>query len=467
MAATRLIPLHINKGKPLAQCLKERIGYAENSEKTEEGRLVTGYECDPQTCAEEFQLMRREYRMATGRDYKGDVIAYQIRQSFKPGEITPEEANRVGYETALRFTKGQHAFIVATHTDRAHIHNHVIFSSTTLDCMRKFRNTYWSSVGLQRVSDAVCLEHGLSVIEKGTFPENDKPEQKQRTRYPKTSNFRKTIRRDIDICLIRRPESFEKFIFMMEELGYEAKRGKNTAFRGRGQQRFLRMSSLGDGYSEEDVRNVIAGKSDRPLGRRIDTRKDGFSLLIDIEKRMAAKENAGFIRWATAYNLKQMSEIMLFLRAHNIDSFDELFSSAKEKADRFNALSDTIRAEEQRMREIMMLKTHILNYRKTKDTYAAFRQSGYSQDFLETHREEITLHKAAKEAFDALETDRIPSIYELNEEYAEVSARKNVVYKEYRKAKEEMQRYLTAERNVKDFYEMTEEIGAPEKTQTR
>jgi hypothetical protein len=226
------------------------------------------------------------------------------------------------------------------------------------------------------------------------------------------------------------------------------------------------MRSLGEGYSEEDVRNVIAGKSDRLLGRRLDSRKDGFSLLIDIEKRMAAKENAGFIRWATAYNLKQMSEIMLFLRGHNIDSFDELFSSAKEKADRFHALSDTVRAEEQRMREIMTLKTHILNYRKTKDTYAAFRQSGYSQDFLEAHREEITLHKAAKEAFDALETDRIPSIHELNEEHAEISARKKSVYKEYRKAKEEMQIYLTAERNVKDFYEMTEE-KVPEKIQSR
>ena len=123
MAATRLIALHINKGKTVAQCLRDRTDYAQNPEKTEKGELVTGYHCDPMTADEEFLLAKRQYQHITGRRQKNDVIAYQIRQSFKPGEITPEEANRVGYELALRFTKGKHAFLVATHTDRAHIHN--------------------------------------------------------------------------------------------------------------------------------------------------------------------------------------------------------------------------------------------------------------------------------------------------------------------------------------------------------
>ena len=140
MAAIRLIAMHVNKGKTLAQCLEARTDYAQNPEKTEKGNLVTAYECDPMTCDEEFLLSKRQYRQYTGRDQRGDVIAYQIRQSFKPGEITAEEANRVGYELALAFTKGRHAFIVATHTDRAHIHNHIIFNSTSLDCRRKFRD---------------------------------------------------------------------------------------------------------------------------------------------------------------------------------------------------------------------------------------------------------------------------------------------------------------------------------------
>ena len=140
MAATRLIALHINKGKTVAQCLADRTDYSENAAKTEDGKYISAYACDAKTCDEEFLLSKRQYEHITGRTQAHDVIAYQIRQSFKPGEITPEEANKVGYETAMRFTKGKHAFIVATHVDRAHIHNHIIFNSTTLDCTRKFRD---------------------------------------------------------------------------------------------------------------------------------------------------------------------------------------------------------------------------------------------------------------------------------------------------------------------------------------
>lgn len=126
MAATRLIALHINKGKTVAQCLADRTDYSENAAKTEDGKYISAYACDAKTCDEEFLLSKRQYEHITGRTQAHDVIAYQIRQSFKPGEITPEEANKVGYETAMRFTKGKHAFIVATHVDRAHIHNHII-----------------------------------------------------------------------------------------------------------------------------------------------------------------------------------------------------------------------------------------------------------------------------------------------------------------------------------------------------
>jgi hypothetical protein len=164
MAATRLIPLHVNKGKTIAQSLGDRTDYAKNPEKTEKGELVTGYQCDPMTVDEEFMLSKRQYEQITGRRQKHEVIAYQIRQSFKPGEITPEEANRLGHELALRFTKGKYAFIVATHTDRAHVHNHIVFNSTSIDATRKFKNFWLSSFALQRVSDLICLENGLSVI---------------------------------------------------------------------------------------------------------------------------------------------------------------------------------------------------------------------------------------------------------------------------------------------------------------
>ena len=165
MAATRLIALHKNKGKSVAACLKSRTDYAQNPDKTQQGELVSSYECSPLTVDEEFMLSKRQYELMTGRRQKNDVIAYQIRQSFKPGEITAEEANKVGYELAMRFTKGKYAFIVATHTDREHIHNHIIYNSTALDSTRKFRDFLLSGLAVQRLSDLICLEHQLSVIE--------------------------------------------------------------------------------------------------------------------------------------------------------------------------------------------------------------------------------------------------------------------------------------------------------------
>ena len=165
MATTRIISMHLNKGKTVAQCLHDRTEYVKNPDKTAGGELISAYACDPKTVDAEFLLAKREYRSLTGRAHKNDVIAYQIRQSFRPGEVTPEEANRIGYELAERFLKGHHAFIIATHCDKAHVHNHIIFNSTTLDCQHKFRDFLGSGRAVARLSDIICLEHELSVIE--------------------------------------------------------------------------------------------------------------------------------------------------------------------------------------------------------------------------------------------------------------------------------------------------------------
>ena len=170
MAATRLIALHINKGKTVAQCLADRTDYSENAAKTEDGKYISAYACDAKTCDEEFLLSKRQYEHITGRTQAHDVIAYQIRQSFKPGEITAEEANKVGYELAMRFTKGKHAFVVATHTDRQHIHNHVIFNSTALDGSRKFRDFFFSALAVQRLSDLICLQGSTCVNFHADWP---------------------------------------------------------------------------------------------------------------------------------------------------------------------------------------------------------------------------------------------------------------------------------------------------------
>ena len=445
MAATRLIPLHLNKGKTVADCLKERLDYAHNPLKTEDGEYVSSYQCDPRTAAMEFLLAKAEYDKKTGRSRKGDVIAYQIRQSFKPGEITPEEANRIGYELAMRFTKGKHAFTVSTHTDRKHIHNHIIFNSTNLDCKRKFRNFFLSAFALQRCSDLICFEHGLSIIEPKPYDKREK-----RSTYPARHTRRSEIKHVIEMIFRERnPENFEEFIKELEREGYSVKCGKHIAVKGHGQKRYIRLDSLGDGYDQESLKGRFDAENES--GKKHEDRHDGEpvvpDLLIDIQKKALGK-GAGYAVWVKKFNLKQTGKTLQFLQSVNIHSREELDERARQASEKNNALMTEIRSREKRLKEISELKRHIINYSRTRDCYQEYRKNGYSRKFFETHREELTLHKAAKEAFDRLPDKKIPKIRDLSHEYEVVLSEKKKLYAEYRTQREEMKALLNAQKNV-------------------
>ena len=431
MAATRLIAMHQNKGRSLQKCLKDRTDYAQNPEKTEGGELVSSYQCDPEFVEEQFASSKKEYLEITGRKIVGDIIAYQIRQSFKPGEITPEEANKIGYETAMRWTKGQHAFIVATHVDKAHIHNHIIYNSTTLSCDRKFRNFWFCGVALQRLSDLVCLENGLSVIEPVKTSQRVK-----RTEYPDRRSFREDIRDAIDSCLEQNPKDMDELLRLLLEMGYESKRGKYVSVKGKGQKKFLRFRSLGAGYREQDLERIFAGETREKVATAEEETEPKLDMLLDIQKMIAKCKGPGYERWAKVHNIKQISQTLIYLRDHDIRDMDELAKRAGESSARFTELSQTIKDAEKRLAEIAVLKTHIINYSKTKDVYVAYRKAGYSKQFFEAHREEILLHKAAKEAFGQLEGG-VPKLKDLNQEYAELLQKKKDAYAEYRSIKEE------------------------------
>ena len=457
MAATRLIAMHQNKGRSLQKCLKDRTDYAQNPEKTEGGELVSSYRCDPEFVEEQFASSKREYLEITGRKIVGDIIAYQIRQSFKPGEITPEEANKIGYETAMRWTKGQHAFIVATHVDKAHIHNHIIYNSTVLSCDRKFRNFWFSGVALQRVSDLVCLENGLSVIEPV------KPSERvKRTEYPERRSFREDIRDAIDACLEQNPRDMDELLRLLLEMGYESKRGKYVSVKGKGQKKFLRFRSLGAGYREQDLERIFSGESREKVATAIEKTEPKLDMLLDIQKMIAKGKGPGYERWAKVHNIKQMAQTLLFLEEHNLRDYDELAAKAKSVSDRFAEITERQKSLEARLTEITDFKKHIINYSKTKQIYVSYRESGYSKKFFEEHREEITLHKAAKEAFSKIK-GKIPTIKELNAEYSEVLDEKKKAYAEYRQARQEMKDYQTAKYNIDRFLQTEEQEKQAEK----
>ena len=425
--------MHKNRGKTLLSCLAARIDYAMDKDKTAEGELISSYECAPQTAAEEFALSKKIYFQKTGREQENDVIAYQFRQSFKPGEVTAEEANRIGYEFAERFLKGKHAFIVCTHINRHHIHNHVIWNSTTLDCSRKFRNFWNSTKAVRRLSDTICMEHGLSVIEN--------PARKGMTYdkwlggNEKVSN-REVIRKAIDEVLMQKPRDMEEFLRLLEDNGFTAKRGKYIALRHADFKKTIRLDSLGDGYTEEDIRAVL-------LGKRKHVQRQQSNLLIDIDSKLRMNKTTAKVR-----NLKQMAQTINYLREHGLLDLAELQRKTADVTAKYHELSDKIKSAEARMKTISEMKTQIIAYMRTREVYDCYRKSGYSRTYYVDHESEILLHKAAKKAFDEWNLRKLPTVKNLNAEYTDLVKQKKTLYAEYSVVRSEMRELLIHKSNV-------------------
>lgn len=460
MATTRLIPLHTGKGRNFGKAIRNVIGYVSNPKKTHQGELVTGFGCNPETADGEFLLMKREYIAQTGRRRgKDDVIAYHLRQSFVPGEITPEEANRIGCELAKRFTHGQHPYVVATHEDRRHVHSHIIISAVNLDCDRKFRNFWGSSKAIRRLSDTLCIQNGLSIIEQPKG--HSKSYNKWLGNEAKTSQ-RDGLREAIDDALARQPKDFEELLTMLQRGGWEVKRGKRISLKGKGQERFKRLDSLGEDYSEAALRAIIAGeKEHHPREKKTVQPMRQVNLLVDIQAKLQAGKGAGYERWAKVFNLKQMAQTLNYLSENNLMNIEDLTAKTDAAIVRVHELQVTIRETEKRMAELHMLKGHIINYVKTREVYAAYRMAGYSKKFVAEHEQEIKLHQAAKEAFSALGTQKIPKVKEIQAEYDALREKKKQAYAAYHQAQDEMRQLLTVRANVERI------LGIEEKEKER
>ena len=355
MATTRIMPLHTGKGRTESQAVSDIIDYVSNPQKTDNGRLVTGFACDSRVADAEFLLAKREYISTTGRGRGADdVLAYHVRQSFVPGEITPEEANRLGVEFAKRFTKGNHAF--------------------------------------------------------------------------------------------------DGLLKLLAEMGCEvSRRGQAIRLKAPGWKNVARMDEkLGQGYSEDEIRAVLAGEKQHTPRRKdaVSTPTPKVNLLVDIQAKLQAGKGAGYVRWAKVFNLKQMAQTMNYLTEHGLLEYVVLEEKAATATARHNELSAQIKAAETRMAEIAVLRTHIINYAKTREVYAAYRKAGYSKKFLAEHEADILLHKAAKQAFDDLGIKKLPTVKSLQAEYAQLLEGKKKDYAEYRRSREEMRELLAAKANV-------------------
>ena len=459
--ATTYLKSHKRADKRTAlQSLKDRFDYGLNPEKL---GAVSSYLCDPATAHAEFMLVKNQYQGETDRMAGHGALCYQIRQAFPHGEVTPEEANRIGYETAMRWTKGKYQFFVCTHIDKEHIHNHIYYNSTAYDRSRKFRNFIGSSFALRRLSDRVCLEHDLSVIanpklhSKGRYlhygqwlGENQKLSQKEQIRFA------------IDTALTERPEDFADFLRRMETAGIQVRRGRGgvISFLVPGQQRAARFraSTLGDGYGPEDVQAVIDGKAPTrtatarkaPAPRRV-------NLLIDIQERMRQGKGPAYERWAKVYNLKQMAAALQYLKEHQLFEYDDLAAKTDAATERFHTLAGDIQQTEAELSRVSDLMAAVVQYAKTRPAFDGYKAAKYSRKYLAEHEAELADYRAAKATMaELLGGEKLPKMDVLKEKRRQLAARKKALYLEYRKAQQDMRELVAVKGSVDHLRGLTD-----------
>lgn len=463
MAVTKIIAMHQNEGMTISKSISRRIDYGMNPEKTENGNLISSFACDPHTAVSEFVLSKKQYRSLTGRKQKSDILAYQVRQSFKPNEITAEEAHKIGYEFAERFLKGKHAFIVCTHTDKAHIHNHIYFNSTSLDCKRKFRDKFFVSKDVARLSDLICIEHSLSVVEN---PQRRNSAYNKWEGYKKYSSLRDLLRNDIDKVLKNKPKDFDDFISQMKDKGYSIKFGKHITFSNPRQKKNIRLRSLGEGYSEEEIKAIIRGNKNHSE-KKSKQKAKSTNLLIDVQQKLAEGKGKGYENWAKVFNLKQMAKTVLYLQENGFSDYDEFSKKTEEMTLRVDELLEEIKASEKRIDELTVLREQILNYLNTRETFAKYKASGYSKKFYAEHESEIILHRAAKNKFNELGLKKLPSVKSLNAEYSELKAKKKKAYSEYYSLKDKHREMLIHKSNIETILGISSEKKKREKTKDK
>ena len=442
------------------------IDYIENPQKTDDGRLITSYACGSQAADDEFLLAKREYEYITGRSQgRHDIIAYHIRQAFKPGEIKPEDANKIGYELAMSFTKGRHAFVVATHIDKAHIHNHIIFNSTSIDCERKFKNFFFSNRAIRRISDLLCVQNSLSIIE------NPKPSRGSYGNWlgdEKPLSHKEILKRQIDE-LVPNCSTFEDFLEKLRANSYEVNGNrKHISVQLPGWGKPLRFDTLKGDYTESAIRarlgivKIITGGGDS--GQRFDAPdirqtepKNAPSLLIDIQNSIKAQNSPGYAQWAKIFNLKEAAKTLIFLKENGINSYEDLKKKSSSASGEFATLTKRIREIEARQKEISELQKQIGTYGKTRDIYAKYKASGWDRGFYDIHSADIALHRAAKKHFDKLGMKKLPSINQLRQEYSALASERKTLYGDYHKLKDLSRELSTSCANAERLLGITQD----------
>ena len=424
----------VTKTHPIKSTLKAAIDYICNPEKTDGKLLVSSYGCTAETADIEFAWTRRH------SIDKGTHLGRHLIQAFEPGEVSPEEAHEIGMQLAKEILGGKYEFVLTTHIDKGHIHNHLIFNAVSFVDHKHYHSNKRSYHYIRRTSDRLCKEHGLSVI----IPGKDKGKSyiEHQTAQAGTS-YKAKLKATID-RLIPASADFEDLLLRLQREGYEIKRGKYVSCRASDQERFTRMKTLGADYTEEAITARIAGRS-RPSKKQHDGR---ISLLIDIQNNIKAQQSAGFAHWAKLNNLKQAARTMNFLTEHGIDSYGELEGRLTSLTERRDTAHTSIKDTERRIADLSLVMKHAATYRQLRPVYDRYRQSRDKEKFLRGHESEIILFEAAARELKRMGAVPLPSTESMKTELAALGKKKDTLLAEYRAARSQAQEYEIIKKNV-------------------
>ena len=429
----------VTKIKPIKSTLSKALDYIQNPEKTDGKMLVSSFGCSCETADIEF-----EYTLSQALD-KGSNLAHHLIQSFEPGETTPEQAHEIGRQLADAVTKGQHEYVLTTHIDKGHIHNHIIFCAANFVDHHKYvsnRRTYY---GIRNMSDKLCREHGLSVVVPG---KGSKGKSYAEYQAEKTgTSWKGKLKIAVD-ALIPQVLDFEELLRRLEAAGYEIKRGKYISCRAPGQERFTRLKTLGVDYTEEAITERISGKRIR-AAKAPRAEKKGVSLLIDIENSIKAGESRGYEQWAKIHNLKQAAKTLNFLTEHQIEQYSDLISRIEEVTAASEQASDALKSMEKRLADMALLIKNITTYQKTKPIYDAYRKVKNSGQYRAAHEGSIILHEAAAKTLKSAGlSGKLPNVATLQTEYERLQAEKETLYSDYGKLKKQVKEYSVIKQNI-------------------
>ena len=427
----------VTKIKPIKSTLSKALDYIENPDKTDGKMLISSFGCSYETADIEFG-----YTLSQALD-KGSNLAFHLIQSFAPGEVDYEKAHEIGKQLADAVTKGQHEYVVTTHIDKGHIHNHVIFCAVNFVDQHKYNSTKRSYYGIRNMSDKLCRENGLSVVVPG---KGSKGKSYAEYQAEKTgTSWKGKLKTTVD-ALIPQVSSFEELLTRLQAAGYEIKPGKYVSCRAPGQERFTRLKTLGADYTEEAIRERIAGR--RAKAAKAPREQRDVSLLIDIENSIKAAQSKGYEQWAKIHNLKQAAKTMNFLTEHKIEQYADLVSRIEEMAAESGQAADALKNAEKRLAEMAVLIKNVSTYQKTKPVYDAYRKARNREKYRAGQEQAIILHEAAARSLKAAGIAKLPNLAALQSEYEALQAQKEALYADYGKLKKKVREYDIIKQNI-------------------